>query len=175
MCTDNPKHSGKVAFYDGVMVDPYYASLSMLLIKKISGKDGGLQYKHIVISLEENETPEYLYTAPHNSNGQYVPWMAFSEIAWMMGQTCNCQAVYAVHANTKHVHMHVIINSVTFEGVKLNLDYKMFVLLIQKTDAILKKRGLSEIRTYSGFKVKNGEVIDDPYDVPDWEKSYRPD
>ena len=172
--TDSPRHSGKVLYYDGVMVNPFDAALSMLLIKQIYAKEGGSQYKHFIISLEENETPEYLYTAPQISDGRCFPWMAFSEIAWMMGQTCNCQAVYAVHTNTKHVHMHIVMNSVNFDGEKLNLDYRLFITLIQKINEILKNRGLKEIRTYSGFAINNGEVVDVPQDIPRWEKSYRP-
>ena len=172
--TDNPKHSGKVEFYDGVMVEPFNAALSMLLIKKIYCKEGGSQYKHFIISLEEYETPKNLNMAPSTSNGRYVPWKAFSEIAWMLGQTCNCQVVYAVHTNTKHVHMHVIMNSVTFDGEKLDINYHMLIKLIQKTNEILRNRGLCEVRTYSGFTINNDELVDDPHDVPKWEASYRP-
>lgn len=173
--TNNPKHSGKVLYYDGVMVDPYNAALTMLLIKKIFMKEGGSQYKHFVVSLEENETPRYCYETPNVTGGRYVPWMAFSEIAWMMAQTLNCQAVYAVHSNTMHVHMHVIMNSVSFNGEKLNIDYRTFITLIQKTNEILKKRGLKEVRTYTGFIIKNEELIDNPDEIPSWEKKYRND
>ncbi len=172
--TDSPKHSGRVEFYGGVMVDPYNAALSMLLIKKIYAKEGGSEYKHFIISLESRETPRDLNMAPQLSNGKYIPWHAFSEIAWMMGSTCNCQAVYAVHTNTQHVHMHVVMNSVTFDGEKVDIDYKMLIQLIQKANEILQKRGLSLIRTYSGFMINNEEIIDEPDDVPEWEKKYRP-
>ena len=172
--TDQPKHAGKVEFYDGVMVMPFDAALSMLIVKKIFNKEGGSQYKHIVISLEDYETPKYLHKAPYTSNGQYVPWKVFSEIAWMMGETCNCQAVYAVHTNTKHVHMHIILNSVTFDGEKLNINYRMLIKLIQKTNELLVNRGLREILTYSGFMINNGEIVENPQDVPKWEESYRP-
>ncbi len=173
--TDSPKHSGHVEFYNGVMVEPYYAALTMLLIKKIYGKEGGSEYKHFVISLEENETPRSLFMTMHKSNGRYVPWNAFSEIAWMMATLFNCQAVYAVHTNTQHVHMHVVMNSVNFDGEKVDIDYKMLVTLIQKTNEILRNRGLSEIRTYSGFTVRNEEIVDEPNDVPEWEKKFRTD
>ena len=161
--TDGSKHSAKVYEFGGINVNSYTASRDMLLIKKIFYQEGGSQYKHFVISFEESESARFLNPNPYRRN----PWGAFLEIARTIADITGCQLVYAVHGNTKHIHMHRVINSVCFEtGAKLNIEYVMFVQMLQKTNELLKSYGLSEIRTYKGFLNQDEENVDEPW----WKK-----
>ncbi len=163
---DGSKHSGKVYQYEGINVNSFSAARDMLLTKKIFYQEGGSQYKHFIVSFEEHETPKFLNLVPYQCNG-LNPWKAFPEIAWTIANLTGCQLVYAVHGNTGHIHMHIVINSVCFEtGSKLNIDYVLFVQILQKTNDILKRYGLSEIRTYKGFLEQDDENVDEPW----WKK-----
>lgn len=79
--------------------------MDMLLIKKLYNKTGGLQYKQIILSLEEAESIEK----------NWAGFIAVSEeaaraIAYITG----CQVAYAVHSNTDNLHTHFVVNSVRF-------------------------------------------------------------
>ncbi len=143
------KHYGEVRYYDALYVNPEYAARDMLLYKKICSKENGLQYKHIVLSLEENELPDYI---DRKSEGTQNLWNVFPNVAWAIQKMTQCQLAYAIHTNTKNVHMHVIINSVRLDnGQKLNIDYPFFIKMLNTCNEILRYYRLSEIRGLQGF------------------------
>lgn len=143
------KHYGNVSDYDGLYVDPDHAAMDMLLFKNICSKEGGSQYKHFVLSLEDNELVRYLNCmTPEGLNR----WDVFWDVAWAIQDITKCQLVYAVHTNTKNIHMHIIINPIRMDTYqKLNIDYQMFYGMIGTLNEILRSYRLREIRGGQGF------------------------
>ncbi|MBR1591048.1 MAG: relaxase/mobilization nuclease domain-containing protein [Acidaminococcaceae bacterium] len=146
------RHSGKVALYGGFYVNPYYASRDMQLFKKICSKEGGSQYKHFVLSLDTDELPDCRNWKKYDYIPLSGPWEPFQEIAAAIQKLTQCQMVFAVHANTSHLHMHMIINSVRMDtGMKLNIDYPLFITMLNICDETLNKYNVGRIHTYKGF------------------------
>ncbi len=167
------KHAGKVTEYDGFDLDPYHAARDMLLFKKICSKDDMSQYKHFTVSLEDYETPAVLNrmrtdNLKYSKYNKPSPWEVFGKIASAMRQLTGCQLVYAVHANTQHIHMHMVINSIDLTGNRLNLDYPLFVQMINACDRILKEHSLHGVRTYKGFLFRNDEMMDTDDITKEW-------
>lgn len=152
------KHYGEVWDYDGLYVNPENAVLDMLLFKEICSKKGGSQYKHFVLSLEEDELERRMNRrTPEGLNRWDVFWQAARAIQCIT----HCQLVYAVHTNTKNIHMHVIINPIRMDTYqKLNIDYQMFYLIISTLNGILQYYGLREIKGGQGFmKDEDDQII----------------
>ena len=167
------KHAGKVVEYDGFNLDPYHAARDMLLFKKICSKDVRSQYKHFVISLEETETPKKLQMIKQEIQrlsweATPSPWKVFREIAMAMRQLTRCQLVYAVHTNTKHIHMHIVLNSVDLFGNRLNIDYPLFVRMINECNRLLEQHGLHGVLTYKNFIFDNDEMVDTDDTTKEW-------
>ena len=133
-----------VLYYDGLYLNPEFAARDMLLHKQLCSKEGGSQYKHYVLSLEENELPDNLDYGTIEGNSQ---WSVFPKVAWAIQKLTQCQIVYAVHTNTDNVHMHIVINSVRLDNYqKLNIDYQLFITMLHTCDDLLDCYGLSKIR-----------------------------
>ena len=80
-------------------------------LKKIHDRAGGVQIKHIIISFEKQPdlTPRKLRKL-------------ITKTLKYFGN--EYQLVYAVHEDTDNLHVHIGINSVSFEGKKFNFKAK---------------------------------------------------
>ncbi len=152
------KHYGNVSDYDGLYVSPEQAAMDMLLFKNICSKEGGSQYKHFVLSLEENELVGYLSRITVEGLNR---WDVFWDVAWAIQNITKCQLVYAVHTNTKNIHMHIIINPIRMDTYqKLNINYQMFYVMIKTLNEILRRYRLCEIRGGQGFcRGENDQIV----------------
>lgn len=94
-----PKKLGEANLAGGINCLPEMAYRQMKATKQMFGKTGGRQGYHFVISLKPGEgTPEIMYDIA----------MRFAEEAF----AGEYEAVVAVHTDRKHLHAHIIINSV---------------------------------------------------------------
>lgn len=145
--------SDYVWYYDGLYLNPEFAARDMLVHKQLCSKEGGSQYKHYVLSLEENELPIDFNYGAIEGNSQ---WSVFPRIAWAIQKLTQCQIAYAVHTNTDNIHMHIVINSVCLDTwQKVNIDYQLFIKMLQTCDELLHFYGLSSVRGLRYFD-RNG-------------------
>lgn len=94
-----PKKLGEANLVGGINCLPDMAYQQMKATKQMFGKTGGRQGYHFVISLKPDEgTPEIMYDIA----------MRFAQEAFR-GEY---EALVAVHTDRKHLHAHIVINSV---------------------------------------------------------------
>ena len=94
-----PKKLGEANLVGGINCLPEMAYRQMKATKQMFGKTGGRQGYHFVISLKPGEgTPKIMYDIA----------MRFAKEAF----AGEYEAVVAVHTDRKHLHAHIIINSV---------------------------------------------------------------
>ena len=134
-CTNQAGHGDKVIYYAGYGVDLYYPVRDMLITKYLYSKTGGSDYKHFVLLMEHN--PEiYLFLS------------AAKKIAEALYRFTGCQLIYAIHANTDKIHMHIVFNSVRYsDGSKLDITNQIDFTMITICNKILLSYGLEKVRT----------------------------
>ena len=96
-------------------------------VKKIYHKEKGRQLKHFIVSFStaENITPILAYQ---------IAW----EIATLYSD--KFQVIFAVHEETQNVHIHFIINTVSFtDGHMFDNDLIQNTRIQQKTNQILQE------------------------------------
>lgn len=131
-----------VISYDGVYQ-------SFLEEKRIWGKDSGRMYAHNIISWHEDETitPEQALEFGKE----------FAE-QWFDG----FQSLVGVHIDRKHVHCHIVTNSVSFmDGHKLHNTRKDLQRMKDFTNRMCEERGLSVAqkgRDFHGNELEQGTV-----------------
>lgn len=131
-----------VISYDGVYQ-------SFLEEKRIWGKDSGRMYAHNIISWHEDEpiTPEQALEFGKE----------FAE-QWFAG----FQSLVGVHIDRKHVHCHIVTNSVSFmDGHKLHNTRKDLQRMKDFTNRMCEERGLSVAqkgRDFHGNELEQGTV-----------------
>lgn len=131
-----------VITYDGVYQ-------SFLEEKRIWGKDSGRMYAHNIISWHEDEaiTPEQALEFGKE----------FAE-QWFAG----FQSLVGVHIDRRHVHCHIITNSVSFlNGHKLHNTKKDLQRMKDFTNQMCVERGLSVAqkgRDFHGNELEQGTV-----------------
>lgn len=130
-------HDDDILDENGVYVSNANHLMDMLLIKKLYNKTGGLQYKQIILSLEEAESIEK----------NWAGFIAVSEeaaraIAYITG----CQVAYAVHSNTDNLHTHFVVNSVRFsDGYKIQLNRNTTILMKSVISQILEQYAFNPV------------------------------
>ncbi len=87
------------------------ATNEMMAIKAFYGKDCGRTALHGIISLDEDESDI------GNAGKLMLLCSDFLDRVYP-----NHQGIIAVHTNTKNLHVHFIINSVSLDGKKLHMD-----------------------------------------------------
>lgn len=134
-CTNQEGHGDKIIYYAGYGVDLYYPVRDMLITKYLYSKTGGSDYKHFVLSMEHNpEINSFLSAA--------------KKIAEALYRFTGCQLVYAIHANTDKIHMHIVFNSVRYsDGSKLDITNRIDFTMINICNKILRSYGLEKVRT----------------------------
>lgn len=117
-------------YVDGINCNPATARDQFITTKKCFGKTDGIQAYHGYMSFKEQDiTPEL---------AQKVG-MEFASRMW--GK--RFQIVVTTHLNTKHLHCHFVINSVSFvDGKRLQNDEKVWFKFRYIADEVCKEYGL---------------------------------
>ena len=117
-------------FVEGINCNPTTARDQFVSVKQAYGKEDGIQAYHGYLSFkEQNITPEL---------AQKIG-MEFANEVW--GK--RFQVVVTTHLNTKHLHCHYVINSVSFvDGKRLWGDEKAWFKFRLVADKICEKYGL---------------------------------
>ena len=117
-------------YVEGINCNPSNARDQFVEVKNCFGKNSGIQAYHGYISFkEENISPEL---------AQKIG-MEFVNELW--GK--RFQAVVTTHLNTKHLHCHFVINSVSFlDGKKLANEEKAWFIFHRTADKICEKYNL---------------------------------
>ena len=133
--TDQNGHDEKVISFSGFGLNLYYPVRDMLITKYLYSKTGGSDYKHFVLFMEHNpEINSFLSAA--------------KKIAEALYRFTGCQLVYAIHANTDKIHMHIVFNSVRYsDGSKLDITNRIDFTMINICNKILRSYGLEKVRT----------------------------
>lgn len=86
----------------GYGVDPEYAFVQMKLVKRAYDKTTGVQLKHFVVSFSHEEMV-------------YLDFDDLLNLGFGIGAIFEkYQLVYGIHLDTEHVHMHFVMNTVSF-------------------------------------------------------------
>ena len=123
--------------------------------KRLLGKDSGRMYSHMIISFhkEETITPEEC--------------LEFGK-AFVEDNFPDHQCVVGVHQDRDHLHLHCVINSVSFiDGHKLHSSKRDLQRLKEQTNRMCMERGLTVAekgRHFDGTRIEQGEVMS-------WEKN----
>ena len=117
----------------GIDCDPQNAYDDMMLTKELFHKTNGRQYKHFIYSSPPGEaiTPEQVL-----ENAQRL----VTETPALQGY----QALIAVHQDRKHIHAHIVVNSVHTEtGYKLQWSKQDLADLKERCNTLSQAQGLS--------------------------------
>ncbi len=122
---------GQCEFYvEGINCNPATARDQFVSVKKAYGKDDGIQAYHGYLSFKEQDISPEL--------AQKIG-MEFANEVW--GK--RFQVVVTTHLNTKHLHCHYVINSVSFvDGKRLWGDEKAWFKFRLVADRLCEKYGL---------------------------------
>lgn len=120
-------------YVQGINCNPSTAREQFVTVKEQFDKLNGIQAYHGYLSFKENEvTPEL---------AQQIG-MEFANEVW--GK--RFQVVVTTHLNTKHLHCHFVVNSVSFvDGKKLANEEKAWFKFSKIADRLCKEHGLSVI------------------------------
>lgn len=90
------------ALNGGYAIDPAHAYTQMQMVKKAFYKTEGIQLKHFIISFSDSEMAILDFDDILNLGFQVG--LFFREY----------QMVYGIHLDSGHIHMHVVMNTVSF-------------------------------------------------------------
>ena len=111
--------------------DPGHECRQMLETKRAVGKEGGVQYYHLIQSFQP---------------GEVTPELAL-EIAWEFAEEHlpGYQTVIGVHVDKEHIHAHILFNSVNADtGEKYHSNAQSYYRQIRAiSDRLCRERGLS--------------------------------
>lgn len=130
----NEMKTEKQYFVTGINCTPAIAVEEMNLTKKQYGKENGILAFHMEQSFAENEvTPELAHKIGVELANEI--WGDRFEV------------VVTTHLNTKHLHNHFVINSVSFvDGKKYYDNRENYALIRATSDSLCEENGLSTIR-----------------------------
>ena len=114
----------------GAAVNVYNAFQEMTLLAQAFYKDSGLRLRHSVISFENSE----------NIGINEVDQIARHAIAYYSGAY---QIIYAVHEDAEHLHIHLVMNSVSYlDGKKYHGDKKDYYGFINYMKSVVGSYGI---------------------------------
>ena len=109
-------------YYGGLAVEPDYAVFQMQRVKQLRQKTDGRQVRHMILSFSKNEVLAYYEAMEYGY-----------QICRYWGDCF--QIVFALHSDTDYVHLHFVLNTVSFiDGSKFSAgpsDYWAFRNYIQ--------------------------------------------
>ena len=123
----------KQFYVSGINCNPSKAREQFVIVKEQYDKLGGIQAYHGYMSFKENEvTPELAHKIG----------IEFAKRVW--GE--RFQVVVTTHLNTKHLHNHFVINSVSFiDGKRIKDEEKAWFCFRKIADEVCKEYGVSVV------------------------------
>lgn len=135
----------------GVNCNPLSAEEEFEEVKKKFDNEDGVQAYHgyIAFAPSDNLTPVDALTI-----GKRIVEQMWAE---------RFQVLIAVHTNTAHLHIHFLVNSVSFiDGKKARDDEKNYIKLRAVTDKVCREYGLSVVEHKSqGEDIPDSQVVQD--------------
>lgn len=117
-------------YYGGYGVSSQCPAESMMIVSEQFGKSKGVQLRHYVLSFALCELTNPIVA---NEIG--------GRIAQFIGR--EYQALYAVHENREHLHIHIVSNSVSYiDGHRFYGRRKEFYKLMEGVQKILRDYGI---------------------------------
>ena len=112
----------------------------MKTVSEKFGKSDGVQLRHFVISFKQHEVSE-----------PEVAWQIGNKISKFLGT--EFQNVFSVHENTDQLHIHLVMNSVSFvDGHRYYGTRKEFYSMKNYTDKVLDDYGIGPMKYKSNKK-----------------------
>ncbi len=137
---DTKIHGEQVCYFGSVYGSSNNPLIDMMNIKMLWNQVGGRQYRHIVLSLPEEESCTEYYNAFLS-----VSWNA----AIFIARYFECQVVFAIHANTDNIHTHFVLNSVCFtDGKKIQISKIDTIKLKEMINKFLNEFGFNDVYYY---------------------------
>lgn len=120
----------------GYAIDPNHAFQQMCLIKRVFHKEDGVQLKHFIISFS-------------NKDLCGLNFDEILDIGFWIGQVfCKYQMAFAVHTNADHVHLHIVMNTVSFlDGRKYSDGWAGFLKLRAELQKLFSKSNVGLFRS----------------------------
>ena len=144
--TGNNTTEDKVYDVGGIGVDCYNyqnAISQYHIVKNVWNKTDKRQVLHFVVSFEEAREE----------------WLTLSDIALLAYQIGKIlskeqfQIMWGIHTNTKHIHVHYIVNSVSYvTGSKYRLDWKENYAIFQEIQRVIQSYLSRTVQTMEEFE-----------------------
>lgn len=115
----------RTPFYGGYAIDPEYAFDQMRLVKEAYHKTEGVQLKHFLLTFSHEEM-------------MHLDFKDLLELGFQVGKVLErYQIVYCIHLDSDYIHMHFVMNTVSFEDGK---KYSDGLVGFQRVKDFLEKR-----------------------------------
>ena len=115
----------RTSFYGGYAIDPEYAFDQMRLVKEAYHKTEGVQLKHFLLTFSHEEM-------------MHLDFKDLLELGFQVGKVLErYQIVYCIHLDSDYIHMHFVMNTVSFEDGK---KYSDGLVGFQRIKDFLEKR-----------------------------------
>ena len=100
----------RTPFYGGYAIDPEQAYDQMRLVKEAYHKTEGVQLKHFLLTFSHEEM-------------MHLDFKDLLELGFQVGKVLErYQIVYCIHLDSDYIHMHFVMNTVSFEDGKKYSD-----------------------------------------------------
>ncbi len=121
-------------YIGGIGIDPLHAEFEMVTLSQLYAQDKGVRLRHMILAFEEKEL------WPKRKNSLYFANCIAFQVASFYGG--NYQIVYAVHEDTKRVHIHFVMNTTNYmTGLKYEGKKADLCAFIQYVNNILEQFG----------------------------------
>lgn len=115
----------RTSFYGGYAIDPEQAYDQMRLVKEAYHKTEGVQLKHFLLTFSHEEM-------------MHLDFKDLLELGFQVGKVLErYQIVYCIHLDSDYIHMHFVMNTVSFEDGK---KYSDGLVGFQRVKDFLEKR-----------------------------------
>lgn len=115
----------RTPFYGGYAIDPEQAYDQMRLVKEAYHKTEGVQLKHFLLTFSHEEM-------------MHLDFKDLLELGFQVGKVLErYQIVYCIHLDSDYIHMHFVMNTVSFEDGK---KYSDGLVGFQRIKDFLEKR-----------------------------------
>ena len=115
----------RTSFYGGYAIDPEQAYDQMRLVKEAYHNTEGVQLKHFLLTFSHEEM-------------MHLDFKDLLELGFQVGKVLErYQIVYCIHLDSDYIHMHFVMNTVSFEDGK---KYSDGLVGFQRIKDFLEKR-----------------------------------
>lgn len=115
----------RTSFYGGYAIDSEQAYDQMRLVKEAYHKTEGVQLKHFLLTFSHEEM-------------MHLDFKDLLELGFQVGKVLErYQIVYCIHLDSDYIHMHFVMNTVSFEDGK---KYSDGLVGFQRVKDFLEKR-----------------------------------